>query len=163
MIPRMLAVLLLGLVYVLMLGSLDPRDLLAGVIVGALLVWWRTRARPPDPMTVPEFARRAAAFVPFALAVFWTIVTGTWQMSLVVLRLWPADRGGIIAVPMAERSRSGVVIQGLVETLSPGSVLIDLDWTERQMLIHVMDATDTAGAVRERQEFYRRFQRAVFP
>lgn len=163
MIPRMLAVLLLGLVYILMLGSLDPRDLLAGVIVGGLLVWWRTRGRPPDPMTFAEFARRAVAFVPFVLAVFWTIVTGTWQMSLVVLRLRPADRGGIIKVPMGERTRSGVVIQGLMETLSPGSVLIDFDWTERLMLVHIMDATDPIGAVRERQEFYERFQRAVFP
>ncbi len=163
MIPRILAVLLLGLVYILMLGSLDPRDLLVGVIVGGLLIWWQTRGHPAEPLTFPDFARRAVAFVPFVLAVFWTIVTGTWQMSLVVLRLRPSDRGGIIVVPMGERSPSAVVIQGLMETLSPGSVLIDLDWSERLMLIHIMDATDPTGAVRGRQQFYERFQRAVFP
>lgn len=163
MIPRMLAMLLLGAVYMLMLGSLDPRDLLVGVLVGGGLVWWQTRGRPPAPMPARTFLRRAAAFPRFALAVLRTIVVGTWQMSLVVLRLRPSDRGGIIRVPMRERSASGVVIQSLMETLSPGSVLIDLDWTERLMLIHVIDATDPVAAVAERQAFYERYQKAVFP
>lgn len=163
MIPRMLAVLLLGLVYILMLGSLDPRDLLFGVVVGGVLVGWRTRGRPPDPLTFRQFARRAAAFPRFALAVFRSIVAGTWQMSLVVLRLRPSDTGGFIQVPMGDRTASGVVIQGLMDTLSPGSVLVELDWTDRLMLIHVMDATDPVAQVRQRQEFYERYQRAVFP
>lgn len=163
MIPRMLAVLMLGIVYVLMLGSLDPRDLLVGVLVGGGLVWWRTHDRPPAPMSASTFLRRAAAFPRFVLAVFRAVVVGTWQMSLVVLRLRPHDRGGIIAVPMRERSVSAVVIQGLMETLSPGSVLIELDWTDRLMLIHIMDATDPVGAVAERQAFYERYQKPVFP
>lgn len=164
MITRMLATLLLGVVYVLMLGSLDPRDALFGVAVGGVLVWWRSGGRrPPEPLSPAMSLRRAVAFVPFALAVMRAIVVGTWEMSLVVLRLRPHDLGGIIEVPMRERSHSGVVIQGLVETLSPGSVLVELDWTERLMLVHVMDATDPAAEVAERQEFYDRYQKAVFP
>lgn len=164
MIPRMLATMLLGLVYVLMLGSLDPRDLLVGLVVGGVLVWWQSRGHAPaKSLFAATFARRAVAFVPFVLTVFWQIVLGTWQMSLVVLRLRPADRGGIIAVPMRERSRNGVVIQGLMETLSPGSVVVDLDWEDRLMLIHVMDATDSVAQVEERQDFYDRYQKAVFP
>lgn len=164
MIPRIAAVLLLGVVYVLMLGSLDPRDLLVGVVIGGVLVWWQSHGQAPVvPLPPGALLRRAAAFVPLVLAIFRVIVAGTWEMSLVVLRLRPHDRGGIIMVPMRERSRSGVVIQSLVDTLSPGSVIVDLDWDERVMLIHVIDATDPGAQIQERQDFYDRYQKAVFP
>jgi multicomponent K+:H+ antiporter subunit E/multicomponent Na+:H+ antiporter subunit E len=46
---------------------------------------------------------------------------------------------------------------------SPGEFLVDVDWIERVMLIHVLDASDPEEVRRDHQRFYVRFQRAVFP
>ena len=151
-------------VYVLVLASADPWDVAIGTgFAGGLL--WATRGfvfgAPPAPIL--DLAGRLVAVVPFLAATAWDIVRGTWAVALVVLGFRPLRQPGIVAVPIGERSRLGVAVSALVTTLSPGSFLVDVDWRQRAMLIHVLDATDP-GAVRAAHErFYRRFQRRIFP
>lgn len=164
MTKRVVAVLLVAGVYLLALASVDPRDVLVGVVLAAGLVWGLGGLlfRGGDP-GVGELLRRAVAFVPFAAAVAWDITRGTWAVARVVLHVRPLERPGIVAVPIGGRSRSGVAVTGLVVTLSPGEFLVDVDWEREVLLLHVLDATDP-DAVRERHEnFYRRWQEPVFP
>jgi len=66
-------------------------------------------------------------------------------------------------VPIGERTTSGVAVSALTTTMSPGEVLVDIDWERGVMLIHVLDARDP-DAVRARHlRFYERYQRRVFP
>ena len=160
----LLALVLLVVVYALVLASVHPWDLAAGAATGAILLWttrgflFDGRVRP-----IAGLAGRLVGFVPFAAATVWDILRGTWNVALVVLHLRPLRHPGIVAVPIAERTRLGVVVTALVMTLSPGEFLVDIDWERRAMLVHVLDATDP-DAVREAHErFYRRFQRRVFP
>jgi multicomponent K+:H+ antiporter subunit E/multicomponent Na+:H+ antiporter subunit E len=48
-------------------------------------------------------------------------------------------------------------------TLSPGSVLIDVDWERREMLFHFIDATEPEKLRKKLQVFYQHYQRPVFP
>lgn len=157
----LLSLLLLTLVYALVLGSFDPLDLLLGLALsGVLLFVFRDYLFAGAEMN-GTLLGRAAAFTPFVLAVLRDVVIGTWEVTLVTLHLRPLKCPGIVAVPIGERTPVGVAVSALVTTLSPGAFLIDVE--RGVMLLHVIDATDPE-AVRERhQEFYRRYQRKVFP
>ncbi|MBA2276509.1 MAG: Na+/H+ antiporter subunit E [Chloroflexia bacterium] len=159
-----LIVALLTTVYALTLASLAPLDLLTGAVLGGLLLWLsRSVVLPAARPDGPTVLRRAVAFVPFALAVAGEIIVGTWRVARVVLGLRPLTAPGIVKVPIGERSATGVVATGLVESLSPGSVLIDIDREERVLLFHFIDAADPDAERTRMQRFYERYQRHVFP
>jgi len=153
---------LLTLVYALVLASFDPWDLLLGAVVsGALLFTLRGYVFGDGADVRGSVLGRVVAFVPFAGAVAWDVVVGTWEVALVTLHLRPLGRPGIVAVPLGERTPVGVAVSALVSTLSPGAFLVDVD--REVMLIHVIDASDPEAVRREHEEFYQRFQRKVFP
>ncbi len=106
---------------------------------------------------------RLVAFVPFAVVIVWDILKGTWNVSLVVLHLRPLACPGLVAVPIAERSRLGVAVSALALSLSPGSFLVDVDWERGVILFHVLDASDPDRIRADLHRFYRRYQRPVFP
>jgi multicomponent Na+:H+ antiporter subunit E len=161
---RVASALGLGVLYVLTLATGDPIDLAIGVLLGAVLVT-RLGGRlrlAPDPAGVP-LTRRAMWFVPFVGAVLADILQGTWDVALRVLHLRRIECPGLVRIPIGARSEHGVAVSALATTLSPGSVLIDVDWERGDLLLHVIDASDP-DRVRERlQRFYDRYQRRVFP
>ena len=160
----LVALVLLVLVYSLVLASVYPWDLAAGVAAGAVLLWtargflFDGRVRP-----IAGLAVRLVGFVPFAAATVWDIVRGTWNVALVVLRLRPLRHPGIVAVPIGDRTPLGVAVTALVISLSPGEFLVDVDWERRVMLFHALDASDPDAIRAAHERFYRRFQRQVFP
>ncbi len=151
-------------VYLVVLVSLDLWDIALGAALAVGLTVGARRLLDADaPMAAAGFPRRAVAFVPFALAVARDIVVGTWRVALVTLGIRPLVSPGIIKVPIGERTPTGVAVSGLALTLSPGEFLVDVDWNERVLLIHVLDASDPEAIRRHHERFYARYQRAVFP
>jgi multicomponent Na+:H+ antiporter subunit E len=153
-----------GLLYALTLASTDPIDFGTGAVLGGALVWvfgrslQRTVTGPRPPLW-----RRIAWFPVFAGAIVADAVVGTWDVALRVLGVRSFDAQGFVRVPIGERSERGLAVSALTITLSPGSVLIDVDPERGEMLFHEIDASDP-DAVRARyQRFYDRYQRRVFP
>jgi multicomponent Na+:H+ antiporter subunit E len=158
------AVALLTLVYGLALASFDPLDLLFGAGLSAALVFLSRRfVFGEDPGGGPSVLGRAVAFVPFAFAVFKEILRGSWQVTLITLHLRPLDEPGIIAVPIGERTPTGVSAWAVVTGLPPGSFFVDIDREREVALIHVIDASDPDAFREEQADFYRRYQSKVFP
>lgn len=161
----LIALAALVLVYLLVLASAAPWDVAFGVLLGAGLLMATRRfiffSGRPSPIL--GLARRTLAFLPFALAILWDILRGTWRVALVVLHLRPLRRPGIVAIPIGERTPLGVAVSTLAMSLSPGAFLVDIDEEERVMLFHVLDASEPDEFREEFQEFYRRYQRHVFP
>jgi multicomponent K+:H+ antiporter subunit E/multicomponent Na+:H+ antiporter subunit E len=151
-------------VFLLTLVSDDPIDLAMGTVVGLMLATLlASRLEPARPPATASALSRLAGLPVFAAAVLLDIVTGTWDVALRVVHLRRLERPGVVRVPIGKRTERGVAISALATTLSPGTVLIDVDWDRREMLIHVIDASDPDD-VRERlQAFYERYQRRVFP
>ncbi|MDP8926121.1 MAG: Na+/H+ antiporter subunit E [Actinomycetota bacterium] len=158
----LLVLLLLTGVYAMVLASFHPWDLLFGALVsGALIYAFRQFVFGGRPDLLPGFLRRCAAFFPFVWAAVWDIVAGTWQVALVVLHLRPLAEPGVVEVPVGERTPTGVAISALVTTLSPGAFLVEAD--DESILIHLIDASDPEAFRRDREDFYQRYQKKVFP
>ncbi len=164
MIRALTAVAGLTAIYALVLASLHPWDLVAGAALStALLVGFRQFLFGGWPGRLEGLVPRSLAFIPFAAAVIREILAGTWTVAAVVLHLRPLSHPGIVAVPIEDRTPIGVAVTGLVDTLSPGSVLVDVDWDRHVMLIHVIDAGDPDAIREQHRDFYRRYQQRVFP
>ena len=151
-------------VYALALASANPWDLATGAILGlAVLAVFRDFIFAPRTFAFGDVARRVARFPALVGAVFLDIVRGTVAVGRAVLTPTPPNTAGFVKLPIGNRTDEGVVISGLLDTLSPGSVLIDIDPAERTWTIHVLDASDP-DLVRENAEhLYQRFQRPIWP
>ena len=154
----------LTLVYAFALASFDPLDLLFGAALSAALVFSSRRFVFEGVSDGgPSLPRRVVAFFPFALAVFKEILAGTWEVTLTTLHLRKLQRPGIVEVPIGERTTAGVAVWAVVTGLPPGSFFVDVDRERGVVLIHIIDASDPDGFRRQQEEFYRRYQRRVFP
>ena len=154
----------LGLVFALTLASADLVDLALGAAVGGgLLLALRGRLRLGPAGHLPPLPQRLLWSPVLAGAILADILQGTWDVALRVLHLRRLEQPGLVRVPIGDRTERGVAVAALATTLSPGTVLVDIDWERRDMLLHVIDASDP-DAVRARLErFYDRFQRKVVP
>ena len=164
MTRALLSIVLVTLVYALVLASFAPWDLALGAVFsGALLYAFRGFVFGGRSAAQPGLLRRIIAFGPFLAAAVREVFAGTWQVALVTLHFRRLERPGIVKVPLGDRTQSGVAVSALVGTLSPGSFLIGINWEEGYALIHTIDAQDPEAFRRSRTEFYRRYQRKVFP
>lgn len=155
---------LLTLVYVTVLGSLDPWDLVLGAAMSlGMVLLFRRLALPTRPTPVALYPARLLWFIVFAGAIAWEVTLGAWTVLGVVLRIRPMRRSGIVLIPVESSTRSGVAVSALVVTISPGTYLLDLDRERRVMLIHALDASDPDSLRDHFHRFYERFQRNVFP
>jgi len=155
---------LLGLVaiYMLALPSADPLDAAGGLVIGLAVLFYLRRYHD-DGQPFPPMSVRRLAHVPlFAWGVLREVVHGTLLVMAVVLGLRPR-RQAIMAVPLGERTEIGVAVSTLALNLSPGEIMIDVDWEARVMWVHVLDASDPDEVRRRHDDFYRRYQRGLFP
>lgn len=161
---RVVGVILLAAAYLLTLASADPLDVLAAVAISVAVIAGLHRFLLAGPaLGLREVAARAVRLPAFALVVLREIVVGTWQVALVVSGVRQLGQPGIVRIPIGERTPNGVAVTALAITLSPGELLVDVDWDRRVMLIHVIDASDP-DAIRDRYErIYEHYQRRVFP
>jgi multicomponent Na+:H+ antiporter subunit E len=88
---------------------------------------------------------------------------GNVEVTLVTLGLRPLLRPGIVAVPVGDRTPTGVAVWAVVTGLPPGSYFVDVDRERGVVLIHVLDARDPEAYREEQEDFYRRYQSKVFP
>jgi multicomponent Na+:H+ antiporter subunit E len=154
----------LGVIFVLTLASSDPVDFALGVALGgALLLALGERLRLGPAGLLPPLAQRLLWFPVFAAAVVADVLQGAWDVALRVLTVRPLEQPGIVRVPIGERTERGVAVSALATTLSPGSVLVDVDWQRGDLVLHVIDASDPAVVRARLDRFYERFQRRVFP
>lgn len=154
---------LLTLAYLLVLGNFAPWDIAMGVAVSGALIFGTRRFSFREKPSSSNLIGRFLHFWPFVLAEIWNITTGTWDVALVTLHIRPLVSPGIVAVPIGERTPTGVAVSAQCTTLSPGTFLVEVDWEQRVMLIHAIDASDPDEVRREHQEFYDKWQKKVFP
>lgn len=160
----LLSVLGLTVIYSMFLLSAQPWDLIAGasIATGAVLLFRRHLfGNAHEPLT--RLGQRAVALLRFAWFVYVDVIQGLWSVMVIVLGLRPLKRSGILAIPIGERTANGVTVTAWAMTLSPGSVLIDVDWEQQVMLFHFIDVTEPEELREKIQRFYERYQRPVFP
>jgi multisubunit Na+/H+ antiporter MnhE subunit len=155
-------VLLTGM-FLLMVGRVSLGDVALGAVVSAgLLAWsgrWLVEGRRPGAVG----PRRLWAFGVMVGAVLADMVRGTWRLGRVILGPRPGERQGEVEVALGERTDGGARVSALVASMSPGSVLLGIDWERRVMRFHLADASRAEEFRADMERFYRERQRAVFP
>jgi multisubunit Na+/H+ antiporter MnhE subunit len=154
----------LALLYALMVGSLHPVDL----GLGAVLALGIRRLFPLEGMVSTRSAREAWRRAVHLPRFFWALSVMVVRSCVHVLgvifgRHCRADHAGVVDVPMGERTPLGVEVSSWVMSLTPGTVLLELDWQRRVMRMHALDARDPDTLRQQQEHFYQRYQRAVFP
>jgi multisubunit Na+/H+ antiporter MnhE subunit len=167
MIRSALVVLLLTVVFCLTLASYDLWDMLVGAVLGSIVLAVFHNALPEiqgkPARELPSLPSRILRFIPFAGITVWEILIGSVRVAAIVIGLRKLEHPGIVAVPIGDRSKFGVVVTGITTSLAPGSILLDVDWDRNLMLVHVIDASDPDQIRADMQKLYDRYQRKVFP
>ena len=162
MIYFMLLTAALTIVYLLVLTSVHPGDVLVGAVLLGAIAAASTVARP-NPRTAAPLMRRLTAAPALALGTLAEMVRGNWHVAQYVLGGRRLESPGVVAIPRGERSSSGVAAWGYLTAISPDEIVVDADDERGVLLVHLLDARD-APAIRARHErTYARRQRRVFP
>ncbi|WP_375755545.1 Na+/H+ antiporter subunit E [Corallococcus exercitus] len=157
-------VLSLALLYALMVGSFHPVDLALGAALALGVMRLFPMAGLSPGVSAREQWRRVLYLPRFGWALAVLAARSCFQVLTVIFgRRELTDRAGVVDVPMGERTARGVQVSSWVMSLAPGTVLLELDWEKRVMRVHALDASDPEKLLRQQDNFYQRYQRAVFP
>ncbi|MGC4191230.1 MAG: Na+/H+ antiporter subunit E [Thermomicrobiales bacterium] len=159
-----LVVALFTAIYALMLASTAWEDLLTGVVLSAVLLAIFRPVILPSPLPSTRSTIRVLVAGPrYLWMMVRDILVGTWTVTKVVTGLNKTYHPGIITIPIGDHSERAVGVAGLCLTLSPGSFLLDVDWDQRVMLIHVIDATNWEQIHDEMLEYFTLLDAALNP
>lgn len=162
-VRRLIQLALLVGVYVVVVGSAEPGDLAVGSTLAVILLVLYGRRLWGDASRAEGSAlKRAAAFLPFVVAVGARMIKGTFEVASVVLGLRETTPG-MVKIPVGDRSAVGAAVTSLAVTLSPGTLLIDSDLEQGFMLFHIIDAADPDAFRADQQHVYDNYQKKVFP
>lgn len=137
----------LAAVYLLVLTSVAPGDLLIGGVLG-LAVAFAVRPRRPGGAAAPAPAlvRVGAAAVVLADTAV-EMVRGSWRV--VRFCLGARSTPGLVEIPRSGRSRMQVGLWGVLTGEAPDEVPVDVDETRDVLIVHLIDSDDPE-AVRAR-------------
>ena len=102
-------------------------------------------------MTVATDMNRPIAAIVLLLRFLLAVVVSGLQTVRVIL--WASTsrhrqpQVAYLRMGFAPMSEAGAAILGCMISLTPGTTVIDVDMERREMLLHVLDATDTAGLI----------------
>ncbi|RKG81244.1 cation transporter [Corallococcus sp. CA049B] len=165
MSPRTLVnMLALALLYALMVGSFHPVDLALGAVLALGVMRLFPLAGLPPVLSAREHWHRTLHLPRFVWALAVLVTRSCFHVLTIIFG--PAGRAnhaGVVEVPMGERTPRGVQVSSWVMSLAPGTVLLELDWKKRVMRMHALDASEPDELIRQQDNFYQRYQRAVFP
>jgi multicomponent Na+:H+ antiporter subunit E len=158
-VTRALSVLWLAFVWVLLWGSFTLLTVVGGVLVGlvvtalfrpALLVH-RLPLRPVQVLTLVAFLGR-------------DLLVSSVEVSVQTLRYGPRARGAILELPLLSSSDRVVALIAGAYTLSPGTLVLQIDHLSGLWYIYVLGPRDTTAVERARTralEMQRRVLSAV--
>lgn len=150
---RVIDSLLFGLLYALILGSIDPLDWLVGLGVGALL---------PRPAARPRQLRNIVDMPRFAVGVLRAVLGGGATMLRVLVRGTRGRNTHEIDVPFGEMTETGAAALTFAISISPGTAVSEFDDAGRRLRINAIDARDPEAVRTWLERFYHRYQRHVF-
>ena len=131
-------------IYLLVISSVAPGDVLIAVLLGLLAaVALRSRERRDRP-PLRERTRAAAGL---ALATGADVVRGAWRTARFCLGA--AAQPGLVEIPRGDRSPGRVALWGVLTGEAPDEYPVDVDAERDVLIVHVLDSTDP-DAVRAR-------------
>ena len=145
-------------IYLLVLTSAAPGDVLVGGVL-AVVVAVALRPRGPAPRgPAPPLARLGAA-VGVVVQTVAEMVRGSWRV--VRFCLGSSGEPGFVEIPRGERSPGSVALWGVLTGEAPDEIVVDVDETRDVLIVHLVDAGDPDGVRERHRRVYERTQRKV--
>lgn len=159
MIALLLRAAALAAVYLLVLTSLAPGDIVVGAAIG--LVVATALGGRATPVPAPPWRERllAAALVTGETVV--EMARGSWRV--VRFCLGSTAMPGLVEVPRSGRSRAGVAFWGVLTGEAPDEVPVDVDDERDVLIVHLVDAADPDGVRERHRAAFERRQGKVVP
>jgi multicomponent Na+:H+ antiporter subunit E len=143
--------LLLALTWVLVTGEFTPLNLVFGIVLGYLILWFTqgVMGRPRYFDRVLRGARFAGFFlrelVLANLRVAYDVITPTHHM-----------RPAILAIPLQAKTPTEITLLANFITMTPGTLSLDISDDHKVLYLHTMYAGDIEDFRREIQEGFER-------
>jgi multisubunit Na+/H+ antiporter MnhE subunit len=133
-------------IYLLVLTSVNPFDILAAVLLGvAVALALRTQTSSP---TTGALTGAPLALAAAAVSTGREMIVGSWRVVRFCLGRGSAAPG-FVELPRGQRTRADLALWGLLTGEAPDEVPVDIDEARGVLLVHVVDASDPE-AVRAR-------------
>jgi multicomponent K+:H+ antiporter subunit E len=132
---------LVGL-WLLLVNSLDPRQLLLGLFYGWLIPLFTHLFVPLRPTV-----RSWKALFRFLPVFVWDIVVANVGVALLVLNVGKRPRSHWIVVPLESTNPYTISTLACVITLTPGTVSAEFSADRRSLLVHSLDTGDPEAEV----------------
>jgi multicomponent Na+:H+ antiporter subunit E len=126
--------------WVLLWGDLSWANVLAGVVLGALVAL----AFPLPPIGAAGTLRPG----PLAHLVgrfASDLVFASFQVAWTAVRPGPTPRGGLVPVPLRSSSDLFIATTAGLSSMVPGTVVVDLDRAGSTLRLHVLDLAGSGG------------------
>lgn len=138
----------LVLTWMAMWGSWAPFHVVAGTVVGGLILYALTKGTQQ-----PFYMRRVVAVIKFVSLFLWQVVLSSIFVARIALDPKPKNRPGIVALPLRLKTDGTITALTHMLTLTPGAVPIDITPDRREIFIHCLDLNDVE-AVRQSKELF---------
>ncbi len=146
----------LSFVFTLALADFAWQNFVIGGVLASVLVLvyyrWIYPWRAPQSEFVWHLIVRIPLFIWYLVV---DIFKGTWLVASYVLGIKQLEHPGIVKIPFGNHSDETVGLMGHLITISPGSFLVDIDWDDRTMLVHYIDASNPRQLRADVEKYYR--------
>jgi multicomponent Na+:H+ antiporter subunit E len=125
--------LLLALAWAVATGLFTVPNLLVGLVLGYLILYFAQGALGPSPYftKVPQVAR-------FAVFYLWQLFLANLRLAYDVITPRHHMRPGVIAVPLDVRTDAEITLLANLITLTPGTLSLDLSPDRRVLYVHAI-------------------------
>jgi multisubunit Na+/H+ antiporter MnhE subunit len=144
-------------IYLLVLTSMAPGDVLVGALLG-LAVAVALRPRGAHRTREAPLARIGAAGS-VLLRTGSEMVQGSWRVVRFCLGLPGAP--GFVEIPREDRSDVSVALWGVLTGEAPDEIVVDVDVERDVLIVHLVDARDPDAVRARHRRAYERWQRTV--
>lgn len=135
-----------AVLWVLLWGDLSWANVLAGLVLGALVAL----ALPLPPVATGTVVR-AGPLLRLIGRFFADLVLASFQVAWRAVVPGPTPEGGLVTVSLRTRSDLFIATTAGLSSMVPGTMVVDLDRTQGTLRLHVLDLERSGGAVEVRR------------
>lgn len=155
--PAPLLSLCVFVVWLLLVGSIEPGHLLLAAVQAVLLPLAAQRLR-----SGPAGIRRPLVAVRLLLVVLWDIVVSNIQVAKLILGHESKIHPGFLWLPLDVRNPHAIATLAGIITMTPGTLSTEVSADNRHLLVHCFSLDDEAGTIAQIKQRYEAPLKEIF-
>lgn len=155
--PAPLLSLCVFVVWLLLVGSIEPGHLLLAAVQAVLLPLVAQRLRG-----AAAGIRRPLVAVRLLLVVLWDIVVSNIQVAKLILGRESKIHPGFLWLPLDVRNPHAIATLAGIITMTPGTLSTEVSADNRHLLVHCFSLDDEAGTIAQIKQRYEAPLKEIF-